>query len=128
MTPSQRIFNLRFNCGRRVVENAFGIMSGKFRILRSPILQKYENACATIKAVCVLHNFLLTDKDITAADSNIRNNTNAETFGNPIASNVGNRAGTLDARRQRDVMAEYFYSDEGQLDFQWEQAFGTSTL
>ena len=75
-----------------------------------------------------MHNFLLINQDITAADSNIRNNTNAETFGNPIASNVGNWAGTLDARRQRDVMAEYFFSGEGQLDFQWEQAFGTSTL
>ena len=128
LTPSQRIFNLRFSRERRVVENSFGIMSAKFRILRSPILQKYENACATIKAVCVLHNFLLINQDIIIADSNIRNNTNAETFGNPIASNVGNRAGTLDARRQRDVMADYFFSGEGQLDFQWEQAFGTSRL
>ena len=72
--------------------------------------------------------FLLSNQDNIIADSNIRNNNNAETFGNPIASNVGNRAGALNARRQRDVMADYFFSGEGQLDFQWEQAFGTSRL
>ena len=41
------------------MENAFGIMASRFRVLRQPIRQNYKNAIATIKACVVLHNLFL---------------------------------------------------------------------
>jgi len=41
------------------VENAFGILSSRFRVLRNPILQNYKNAIKTVKATIVLHNYLI---------------------------------------------------------------------
>jgi hypothetical protein len=54
----QRIFNYRLSRGRRVVENAFGILSTVFRVLRKPILLEPERASKVVLATIYLHNFL----------------------------------------------------------------------
>ncbi|KAK2702759.1 hypothetical protein QYM36_018641, partial [Artemia franciscana] len=50
---------------RRITENAFEILSSKWRVFRSPILLKPSTVTILIKAACCLHNCLLTD-DITS--------------------------------------------------------------
>ncbi len=42
-----------------MVENAFGILGSRFRVLRNPILQNYENSIKTVQAACVLHNYII---------------------------------------------------------------------
>nr|CAI5834072.1 unnamed protein product [Callosobruchus analis]CAI5861676.1 unnamed protein product [Callosobruchus analis] len=54
----QRIFNYRLSRARRVVENAFGICSTVFRVLRKPLLLKPENAQLVVMACVHLHNYL----------------------------------------------------------------------
>ena len=56
----QRIFNYRLSRARRVVENAFGIATTRFRIFRRPIIASVERVIAVTKAVVSLHNFLLS--------------------------------------------------------------------
>lgn len=58
----QRIFNYRLSRARRVVENAFGIASSVFRVLRKPMLLEPEKAQIVVMAVVCLHNFLRTSK------------------------------------------------------------------
>lgn len=59
LTGSQRVFNYRLSRTRRIIENVFGIMSARFRVLRSPILLNPDKARLVTKACAALHNFLM---------------------------------------------------------------------
>ncbi|CAH1987006.1 unnamed protein product [Acanthoscelides obtectus] len=54
----ERIFNYRLSRARRIVENAFGIISAVFRVLRKPMLLEPETAKVVVMATICLHNFL----------------------------------------------------------------------
>lgn len=56
---SERIFNYRLSWARRVVENAFGILSAKFMVFRAPIALKLSTTRSIVLACTCLHNFLL---------------------------------------------------------------------
>lgn len=58
----ERIFNYRLSRARRVVENAFGIASSVFRVLRKPMLLAPEKAQIIVLTIAHLHNFLRTSK------------------------------------------------------------------
>lgn len=60
---SVRIYSYRLFRARRIVENAFGIMSSVFRVLRKPLLLAPERVDSVVLAVCSLHNYLLSEKN-----------------------------------------------------------------
>ncbi|XP_064107865.1 uncharacterized protein LOC135216432 [Macrobrachium nipponense] len=60
LTHEKRMFNYRLSRARRTSENAFGILSEKFRIFKQPINTSPENINSVILAACSLHNFLRT--------------------------------------------------------------------
>jgi len=54
----KRIFNYCLSCGRRLIENSFGVLSSRWRILyRSVCPKRVDNI---IMAIICLHNFLMT--------------------------------------------------------------------
>lgn len=56
-------FHHRLSRARRVIKNAFGILAGRWRLFRKPIIVKPENVEVFKNDCIVLHNFLLsTDK------------------------------------------------------------------
>ena len=59
LTEEQRIFNYRLSRARRVSENAFGILSAKFRVFHTTLCTKPENAVVIVHVALLLHNFLL---------------------------------------------------------------------
>lgn len=54
----QRKFNRKLSSVRIVVENAFGIMSARFRVLRAPIAVQPHEASKVVMTCALLHNFL----------------------------------------------------------------------
>lgn len=52
------IFNYRLSRARRVVENAFAVLSSVYRVLRKPILLEPEQATKVVLASKHLYNYL----------------------------------------------------------------------
>ncbi|KAH9360487.1 hypothetical protein HPB48_009650 [Haemaphysalis longicornis] len=62
ITENQKgIFNYRLSRPRRIIENTFGIMVQRWRILRRPFKAKKENITQIVGACIILHNFLMSE-------------------------------------------------------------------
>lgn len=66
-TQREKVFNYRLSRARRIVENAFGILVSRFRILEASITLAPEKVDVIVLAACSLHNWLrkTTDTYIT---------------------------------------------------------------
>lgn len=60
LTMVQRVFNYRLSRARRIIENVFGIMAVRFRVLLKPIHLNAEKTKKVALAICVLHNYLMS--------------------------------------------------------------------
>nr|XP_054919803.1 uncharacterized protein LOC126516610 [Dermacentor andersoni] len=66
-THKRRVFNYRLSRARRVIENAFGILAQRWRILRRPFKAKTDNNNRYVGACIVLHNFLMKESSASSA-------------------------------------------------------------
>lgn len=127
LTNSQRIFNYRLSRARQVIENTFGILVARWRVLKTTINAKVENIDNIVKAVVVLHNYCQTELS-KSEDTNIYCppsyvDTDGEENGGwrveqePLTS-VGRLGSNVSKRfiyAIRDTFAEYFMSNEGRV-------------
>lgn len=74
LTREQRIYNYRISRARRTVENAFGILVNRFRVLLNPINLSRDKVVLITQACCALHNFI----KIECAEDPKADNKNAE--------------------------------------------------
>ena len=65
LAEEQRIYNYRLSRARRTIENAFGIISAKWRIFSKPIKANVDLVDKITKATVCLHNYLRLTENAT---------------------------------------------------------------
>lgn len=76
----KKIFNYRLSRARRVVENAFGILANRFRVLLTTIRLPVEKVELITETLCILHNFLIDESDSVYLAARDNENTEACTL------------------------------------------------
>ena len=103
---SRQIYNYRLSRARRVVENAFGILTQKFRLFYGRIQLSPENADKVILAACVLHNYLRND--INVEDCVIENTDNLSQFSYVTTFRRSGGSASEEAMIVREKYRQYF--------------------
>ena len=108
-------YNYRHSRARRIIESAFGILSHRFAVIFGPICQDWEHAIATVKACCVLHNFLNKHEGINSQEE--RAGMEAADTQQIRHPPVGPVQGPLNAddNEQKKRLAEYFCTEAGAI-------------
>ena len=129
LTLPQRIFNYRLSRCRRIVENAFGILATRFRILRREIEMDPENAAQVVMACIVLHNFLRKKASAAyipkeATDWEDRDYTQHKGIWRGEAALPGGEATLIrnrswSVKQQRARLADWCLTREGDLPYQY---------
>lgn len=122
LDDSKRIFNYRLSRARRVAENAFGILTSKFRVYHRQLQIQPGTADKVVKATCVLHNFIMKKRRFEHRSES----WNSEAGRVDVVERLqflGNHA-TQDAQDIRNSFKEYFNSAAGAVSWQRDQCFG----
>ncbi|KAG8180620.1 hypothetical protein JTE90_018238 [Oedothorax gibbosus] len=125
-----RVFNYRLSRARRVVENAFGIMANRFRVLRRPFNLQPKATTTVVSAICILHNYLLRSShyaDVSDHEDSAHSIENGswreegmpEANLLPIEPAIGHNH-SLSAKSVREELKEYFVSTEGEVEWQYK--------
>ena len=119
---SERIYNYRLSRARRVVENAFGILVNRFRILTGRMQLQPNVVCDVVMACCALHNFFRTKAAdaSTAAEDDLDEDSDLTTV--DFVTHETRLAGAnynAASKLVRDKLAAYFVGP-GQVQWQWK--------
>lgn len=136
LSDEEKIFNYRLSRARRVVENAFGILTAKFVCLRRTLFCSPERAQKIVSACCILHNYFLNNTRnsycpaylVDRYDANgilIEGDWRKDVNGMTHLQNVPQsqmRPGEP-PKRNRELLKQFVNSPEGSLPWQRQAVF-----
>lgn len=123
LTREERVFNYRLSRARRIVENAFGILVSRFRLLLTTINLSPEKVQRIVLACCYLHNFLrrkVRGQNTDMSKGNNSDNTeniNIEQTQLHSLQPLRGRNASISAKNIRKKFCDYF-NNEGKVAWQ----------
>ena len=131
LSVEQLIFNYRLSRARRVVENAFGILSSRFRVISNTMLIYPTNVKKVVLSCFIMHNLLRTQS--TTARDYILNHVDSENLNTgeihegswrsdqinltQLETNRSNIRSSTEAMNLRENLCNYFNTN-GAVPFQ----------
>lgn len=113
---ANKIFNYRLSRARRVVENAFGILSARWRVFLRHLEVQPDMTDIIITGACCLHNMLCSNGDFEPENTNSNTSEGCLMNLGPIRQNH-----TQYAMYIRDKYRDYFVSEAGSVPWQIER-------
>ena len=139
---AERIYNYRHSRARRCIENAFGILSARWRIFQKPIKATVEHVESYTLACLVLHNYLRLTSNAHYSPTGFVDSVDSNGMMHPgewRRSIAANNAGALrnlpnvrgsrpreDAIRIRNELKEFVNSEAGSVPWQIDYIRRTS--
>lgn len=131
LTLRQRVFNYRLSRCRRVIENAFGILTTKFRLFRQELTMHPDSSEVIIGAAVVLHNLLREKCGKNYIPTGL---VDSEDEQHNVVGGHWRQEGPLDqldrlqprrptyqAKEMRNKLANYFVQPAGELAWQYSR-------
>ena len=127
MEHHERIFNYRLCRSRRVVENAFGILAHKFRVLLRTMNQRPETCRKIITTCVILHNLIrlrypATHNNLMDLEDQNQNVIPGAWRNDKVLLDVyherARNTGTQEGRQIRRYLGHYFTSKAGSVPWQ----------
>lgn len=69
LTDAQKKYNNRLSCARVRIEQAFGILTGRFRRLKYIYMRRTDLIPVVVLAACALHNLCIDQKDFIEVEA-----------------------------------------------------------
>lgn len=104
-SEDEKYFNTQLSRARRCAVCAFGIINSKWRVLWKPIGTNHNLAETIVKAICVLHNCIIDNGDISAlkAEAESFSKTN-DKIDNKHCNKIQQKAGRSVRDKLRDCV------------------------
>lgn len=131
LSEEKRIFNYRLSRARRISENAFGILSSRFRVFSTVMCTNPESAIKIVLCAITLHNFLrsrVPERYTPTGALDMENSNGVVTEGSwrrdisttPFASVLNSRKGRQPRKAEgmREQLCDYL-NGPGQVPWQW---------
>lgn len=129
LNTKERVFNYRLSRARRTIENSFGILVSRWRLLRTPIIAEVTTIEAIVAAIVSLHNFIMVEENKSYAFS-VYTPKDAETSEKYIdaledselknINSLGSNTSSATVREIRDNLATYYCSSTGEMSSQYK--------
>lgn len=85
LTPDKREFNKKLSTARSVVERAFGMLKGRWRLLLEKVEQQTRTLSKTVLAASVLHNICVDHGDLyDCIDSDSDESDSEDDYAGPL--------------------------------------------
>lgn len=114
----ERCFNYRLSRARRIVENAFGILSTQWRMYRRALGICPKKADSVVKATCVLHNYLRKNGEMERGIPQLTSADNTRDAGLEAITQAGSNNSSREAASIRNKYCDYFNSTAGEVPWQ----------
>ncbi|KAL2096763.1 hypothetical protein ACEWY4_005970 [Coilia grayii] len=127
LSEERLIFNFQLSSARRMVENAFGILTQRWRVYQRRMQLAPDTVDKVIKATCVLCNYLRKEtaedgrhRNVEADEDENEDEEAVDRFLPNIPPLRGHRR-PLQAMQNRDTLCRYFTSPAGQVNWQLDR-------